>query len=119
MPVSGFGGQIDYQGPTRVHTGSAIIARNCAFNRRRVRQRDGLVDTAFRQAINGSPITGYDVLEVVGATNPGLYLIAFTEAGLLYIEQPSGSGCFVPLATPFALPANARMQTAAAYNCLY
>lgn len=115
----GFGGQIDYQGPTKVHPGSAIIARNITFNRRRMRMRDGMVDTAFRQTINSSPITGYDVLEVTGDTNPGLYLVAFTEAGNLYIESPSGSGAFIYLATPFTLPANARMVTAQAYNCLY
>ena len=117
--MSGFGGLCDYQGPTRVHPGSAIVARNVRFNRRRVRQRDGMVDTAFRQTINGSVITGYDVLEVVGTVNPGFYLIALTAAGVLYIEQPSGSGAFVPLATPFTLPTNARMQTTSAYNCLY
>lgn len=90
-----------------------------SFDRRRARTRDGLVDTILRQTVDGSPVTGYETLEVIGDVNPGEYTILFTEAGKLYLETPSGSGAAVELKTPFPLPLNARMQTAQAFNNLY
>jgi hypothetical protein len=116
-PVLGFGGQVDYQGPERVVPGSAILARNVQFDRRRARTRDGFVDAISRQMIGG-PVTGFDVLRVVGDVRPDDYPIAFTQSGDLLLESPAGSGCFVPIPTPFPLPQNARMQTAEAYNTL-
>lgn len=119
FPVVGFGGQVDFQGPTRVVAGSAITARNMSFDKRTARTRDGLVDTIRTQTVNGAPVTGYEVLEVIGDVNPGEYPILFTEDGKLYLETPSGSGQAVELQPPFPLPQNARMQTAEAFNCLY
>lgn len=119
FPAYGFGGQVDYQSPTNVVPGSAVKARNMSFDRHSARTRDGLVDTLFLERIDGSPIVGYDVLEVIGDVNPGQYPILFTEDGKLYLESPAGSGAIAPLATPFSLPPNGRMQTATAYNCLY
>jgi hypothetical protein len=118
VPVGRIGGQIDYQGATRVINGGATKAQNIRF----------LLDTAgtrFGTAVTmsnpetGDDVTGVDCLTVLGQLNPGEVPVVFDSAGNLWQESPSGSGTLVPLTPPVTLPAAAYMGSTKGQNNLY
>src|SRR5579872_611260 len=124
IPAPRFAGVVDYQqGPngqqdaTKVIPGCAIIAQNKRFEEDIVATRYGNRTTMSRNA--SGVATGLDVLEVIGEVNPGQIPVVFDDQGNLLKESPAGSKNLVPLTTPFALPAGARMQSTQRANRLH
>ena len=90
IPVSRFSGVVDYQGPTKVINGCAVLAQNIRYLPDECQTRYGTLTTMTGTA--DADITGIDVLEVKGNLNPGQVPILFDSAGTLLEESPSGSG---------------------------
>jgi hypothetical protein len=103
LSVSRMGGQVDYQGSTKVLNGCAVLARNVRYTPDTAGTRYGTLTTMAvqRDDNQNGDITGLDVLEVIGRVNAGYRAIVFDSIGDLYIENPDGSGVLVPLTPPF------------------
>lgn len=129
LPANRFAGQVDYQtktingvakaDATKVVNGSAIVAQDCRFMPDQVETRYGSMDTMRSQKLASAVATGLHVLKVLGPLNPGEVPIAFSDAGDLLQESPSGSGALVPLSPPFALPSSALMRPSESDNSLH
>jgi hypothetical protein len=121
FPDKELGGGADYDDPTCIPMGLAVVCRNMRFRKRSVRVRDGYQTTmsypisAGEAGVTPFDMTGVEALDVL-VNNPQQVVIAFDSRGDLLQEAPTGSGTLVPLTTPFALPTGASMQTAKAYN---
>lgn len=118
MPWSRWGGVVDYQDPTKVIPGCALVAQNVRFLFDEVGTRFGTVD-AMRSFQPYAEVTGIDVLNVLGVINPGQVPVLFADDGSLLQEFPVGSGTLVPLFPPVPMPIDARMGTSQAFNNLY
>lgn len=128
---------MDWDDPTQLPNGVAIVAQNVQYQAESVRTRDG-----FRHTMSyGLPgegygdlgygdggygdsfVTGLDVLRVLNADVSWASVI-FTSDGHLLTEDPPGSGTLVSIAASSILgsipfPANASMLTAKAFNRIY
>lgn len=118
MPVARWGGAVDYQDPTKVIPGCALVAQNVRFLMDEVLTRFGTVDT-MKSLQPYAEVTGIDVLNVLGVINPGQVPVVFADDGSLLQEFPPGSGILTPLTPPVPMPIDARMGTSQAFNNLY
>jgi hypothetical protein len=118
------GGGADYDDPTQIPMGLAVVCRNMRFRRKSVRVRDGYSHTMSYEIEPSTPsvapfdMTGVEALDVL-VNNPQQLVIAFDTNGDLLQETPVGSGTMVPLQVPIPLPTGASLQTAKAYNRIY
>lgn len=115
FPVGRFGGQVDYQDPTKVINGCALLAQNVRFLPDQVGTCFGTVDTMTRPQ-SYEEVTGINVFDVLGVVNPGEIPVVFGDEGSLLQESPAGSGALVPLSPPFPLPEGAYMRATDAEN---
>jgi hypothetical protein len=124
FPDKELGGGADYDDPTCIPMGLAVVCRNMRFRRRSVRVRDGYEHTMSYAIKPTTPLvppfdmTGVEALDVL-VNNPQQLVIGFDSNADLLQETPVGSGTMVPLSVPIPLPAGASMQTAKAYNRIY
>ncbi len=124
FPDKELGGGADYDDPTCIPMGLAVVCRNMRFRRRSVRTRDGYQHTMSYAIDAGEPgiapldMTGVEALDVL-VNNPQQIVVASDSNGDLLQETPAGGGAMTPLTTPFALPAGISMQTAKAFNRIY
>jgi hypothetical protein len=118
FPDKELGGGADYDDPTCIPMGLAVVCRNMRFRRRSVRVRDGYQHTMFYGDEAPLDFTGVEALDVL-VNNPQQLVIASDSNGDLLQEVPAGSGTMQSLNTPFTLPAGISMQTAKAYNRIY
>lgn len=117
FPVGRFGGQVDYQDPTKVINGCALLAQMVRFLPDQVGTCFGTVDTMKRQQPY-EEVTGINVLDVLGVLNPGQIPVVFGDQGSLLQESPAGSGALIPLEPPFPLPAGSYMRSTDAENTM-
>src|SRR5580700_3081761 len=96
FPSSRFGGVVDYQHPTKVINGSALLAQMVRFTPDMVGTCFGTVDT-MKRAQAYEEATGIDVLDVLGILNPHQVPVVFGDNGSLQQEVPAGSGSMTPL----------------------
>lgn len=115
--VSRWGGGVDWDNPTQIPNGVAVVCKNTRFRAESPGTRYGRQHTMSKLATSGG-VTGLDVLNVL-VNNPGQVPILFTDSGLLLKESPAGSGNLVPISPPLVLPLSAYMQDALAYNRMY
>jgi hypothetical protein len=124
FPDKELGGGADYDDPTQIPMGLAVVCRNMRFRRKSVRVRDGYEHTMSYTIEATTPnvppidMTGVEALDVL-VNNPQQLVIGFDTNADLLQETPVGSGTMVPLQVPIPLPDGASMQTAKAYNRIY
>ena len=114
--IARFGGGVDWDDPTQIPVGLAAVCKNSSWRAESVFTRYGLRHSMTSP--HNEDITGVDVLNTLEAT-PKQIGVVFGTNGLLYKENPPGSGTLVPVGTPVAPPTNAYMQDAIAYNRIY
>jgi hypothetical protein len=125
-PVGRWNGQVDYDNPTKLPNGVAILCKNMKFKPDSVATRFGTRHSMQYAQLIGGDASGLDVLEVVSnasATPPVVgrnIPIVYNTDGTLLIESPEGSGTLVSLVTPIVLPSGEIvMQMAKAYGRAY
>lgn len=116
FPIKRFGGSADWDDPSQIPLGLAVVCKNCRFKVEGVGTRFGSAHTMQFPGVGD--VTGLEVLQVLGTAAQQIPLI-FSDTGVLLRETPPGSGTLVPVNPPFLLPASASMQTSKAYNSIY
>ena len=115
-PIERFSSLVEMDRPTNLPIGVLPVARNVQFRLTRVRTRDGIQNQYGFQLPDGGMVTGLAALKVGGPAGDLQAPVAFSSNGVLYVENPVGSGKVTPVNGPLvALPANASMQVAPAY----
>lgn len=115
IPVARWGSQVEWDDPTRLPLGIAMLVRNCQYFAESVKTRFGL-----KRTINGaSSITGLAMLKYTGSPAAKIPLIFCTDGSFVY-ESPLGSGAKVAIADAFGLlNAGTNAQMEAAYDNIY
>lgn len=108
---------MDYQDPTKVINGAALLAQMVRFLPDQVETCFGTVDTMKRiQAYEEA--SGIAVMDVLYPLDPQQIAIIFGDNGSLLQETPTGTGALEAITPPFPLPSNAIMRSTAAGNVL-
>lgn len=116
--ITRFGGLCDFDDPTQIPNGLAIICQSMRFSPEGVGVRFGTQTTIQGEDTTSGDAVGFSVLNTLGA-NPQQVGLVYGEAGKLYREDPPGSGTLVPVVVPFVLPSGTVMQDALANNQAY
>lgn len=113
-----FGGQADWDDPTQIPAGLAIICQHSRFSPEGVSTRFGTRTTMLGTDDQSGDAVGFDTLNTLGASQNQVTLV-YGFNGKLYVESPPGSGTLIPVTVPFILPANSYMQDSLANNQMY
>jgi hypothetical protein len=115
IPVARWGSQVEWDDPTRLPLGIAMVVRNCQYLAESVKTRYGL-----QRTINGaSAVTGLAMLKYTGSPAVKIPLIFSTDGSFVY-ESPLGSGTKVAIADGFGLlNAGTNAQMEPAYDNIY
>lgn len=116
--IEHFGGQCDFDDPTQIPKGLAIICQNSKFSAEGVGTRFGTQTTILGADGASGDAVSFDVLNTLGVTQNQDCLV-YGSNGKLYIESPPGSGTLVPVVVPFLLPQNSYMLDTLANNQMY
>jgi hypothetical protein len=115
IPVARWGSQVEWDDPTRLPLGIAMVVRNCQYLAESVKTRYGL-----QRTINGaSAVTGLAMLKYTGSPAVKIPLIFSADGSFVY-ESPLGSGTKVAIADGFGLlNAGTNAQMEPAYDNIY